>query len=132
VKFQRWFALLTFALFFTIGIIFQSGISDKWVFPLFSFYGLLLAISILTWQYTAPKYAYLIFKIEPPKLRHAFWVSTIILFCLFLVGFYGLTTIFSLSVSRSFQSPAKVHLWIILGVLLFSLLASYNNRKYYR
>jgi hypothetical protein len=97
MKRQRWFALITFILFIVLGVIFQLGISDKWVFPFSAFYGLLLAIGILLWQYTAPYYASLIFKIQSPKSKNAFWISTIILFCELSLGFYGLVAVRQMS-----------------------------------
>lgn len=132
MKRQRWFAGTTFILFLVLGLIFQLVISEKWLLPLFVFYGLLLAIGILTWQYTAPDYANLIFKIEPVKSKNTFWISTLILFGEFSLGFYGFVAILAIGNINLIQLTVKNSLLILLAILLFSLFASYRNRKFYQ
>ena len=132
MKRQRWFAGITFILFLVLGIIFQSAISEKWFLPLFIFYGLLLAIGILTWQYTAPDYANFLFKIEPVKSKNAIWISTLILFGELSLGFYGFIAILTTGNINLIDLTVTSNFWILLSILLFSLFASYRNRKYYR
>lgn len=135
MRLQRRLALFFLMLFTVLGAITQFAVGDTWIFPLFSLSGLYGAISILTWQYTAPYYAKLIFGIEPSKSRYAFWISSTTLFSLLTIGFYGIVSILLVSEHgtlqrASIQPPGD---WrILFAILAISLLISFNNRKYYQ
>jgi hypothetical protein len=117
------------ALVFIIpGAIIWYATDDTQMSRMLVFTGIFLGVGMLTWQYTAPDYAYMLFRVQAPKSNHILLFSTMILFTELILGFWG---IFIIS-DGNFQWLDPANFWVVGFCLLIALMMAFRNRRFYK
>jgi len=118
------------ALIFIIpGTIIWYATNDTQMSRMLIFAGIFIGVGMLTWQYTAPDYAYMLFRVKAPKSNHILLLSTMILFTELILGFWGMLVIIS---DRKFQWLDPANLWVVGFCLLISLMMAFRNQRFYK
>jgi hypothetical protein len=118
------------ALVFIIpGAIIWYATNDIQISRMLIFAGISIGVGMLTWQYNAPDYAYMLFRVQVPKSSHILLLSTTILFAELILGFWGMLIIIS---DGKFRWLDPSNLWVVGFCLLVSLIMAFRNRRFYK